>query len=852
VIAPAWWDTVLPRLRGKVNSKMSQFARVSVNISQVSGLFDYLVPLEVREKINIGSLVIVPFGNQRVQGIVLSFPEEPSVQEVKSIEAILEDEPVFTPNQIKLSEWMSQENLSSQSAYLDLMLPAGLSQHADTLLHLVEPRNEANLTPIQSRVVTVLKNRGDLRGRQLDTALPRVNWRVSLPALVKNGIIQTRPVLPPPSVRPKIIRTAQFLKNVDLSIDASVLGRQNTPAGVRRKQVLDFLEKEAIPVNVSWVYAETGANAADLTRLAELGFIQLGETEIWRDPLVNFIPVFTSAPQLTPEQLTVTSHIHKQLMGELPIKPNLLQGVTGSGKTEIYLQAVEETLALGKQAIILVPEISLTPQTVRRFYARFPGKIGLLHSRLSPGERYDTWRRIRSGVLPVVVGPRSALFAPLKELGLIVIDECHDSSYHQEDFEPRYHSVETALAYAKLCGSVLVLGSATPEIESLYQFQRNKWNLLKLPKRVVGPQKTTIGQTGENAAPSTDISYLPLPEIKVVDMRTELAAGNRSALSRVLHEGIAQILAKGEQAILFLNRRGSASYVFCRDCGSVLRCSRCDTQLTYHETESALICHICNYHRLMPKKCPSCGSGNIRQFGMGTKLVLEQFPSARVLRWDADTTKYKGAHDLILEHFSAHRADILIGTQMLSKGLDLPMVTLVGVILADISINLPDFRAAERTFQILTQVAGRAGRSELGGEVIFQTFQPEHYAIQKASAYDFDGFQKLELDYRLKTGYPPFTRLIKIEFRHTNAMTVEHTAVEAGEKLSVWISSMGLNSTSIIGPVPCFYQRKSGEYRWQILLRGPNPKALLREHPLSTWQPPGIEVDIITDPMDLL
>jgi primosomal protein N' (replication factor Y) (superfamily II helicase) len=829
---------------------MHPFARVSVNMPQISGLFDYRVPQELQSEIVAGALVIVPFNAQRVQGIVVSFPVEPSVPELKSIELILESKAVVNTNQINLSEWMSREFLTSQAAALDLMLPAGLSQQADTLYHLVEPGPRTNLPPTQLRVVDVLIKRGDLRGRQLDAALPKVNWRASAGALLKNGLLQSRPVLPPPSVRPKTIRTAQFLKNVDLSIDPGTLGRKDTQVSIRRKHVLDFLEREAIPIGVTWVYAETDAKLADLTTLAEQGLIQLGETQIWRDPLKNFVPVFTKAPQLTPEQTNVMTIIHQQLTGQMPIKPNLIQGVTGSGKTEIYLQAVEETLSMGKQAIILVPEISLTPQTVRRFFARFPGKIGLLHSRLSPGERYDTWHRIRNGDLPIVIGPRSALFAPLNKIGLIVIDECHDGSYHQEETPPRYNSVDTAIEYAALCGAVLILGSATPEIETLYEFQRNKWPIHQLPNRVVGAHHSSLAET------PAEVNYLPMPEIKVIDMRAELVAGNRSALSRVLHSGIADVLARNEQAILFLNRRGSASYVFCRDCGTVVKCPRCNTPLTYHADESALICHICNYRRLMPKKCPACGSTNIRQFGMGTqsleKLIVEQFPAANVLRWDADTTKVKGAHDLILEHFSAHRADILIGTQMLAKGLDLPMVTLVGVILADVSIHLPDFRAGERTFQILTQVAGRAGRSERGGQVILQTFEPEHYAIQKAASYDFEGFQKQELEYRSKTGYPPYSRMVKLEFRDLNAGRAEETATKAGEYLAELIKDKGMTTTDLIGPVPCFYQRKAGFYRWQILLRGPKPKVLLQEHPISGWPIRGVSIDVTTDPIDLL
>ena len=567
------------------------------------------------------------------------------------------------------------------------------------------------------------------------------------------------------------------------------------------------------------MYAETGANAGDLEKLSELGYLQLGETEVWRDPLANLKPVFTTAPELTAEQRLLMDGVHAQIEGKTKREPILIHGVTGSGKTEIYMKAVEEVLAQGKGAFILVPEISLTAQTARRFFARFPGKVGLIHSKLSAGERYDTWRRIRSGVLPIVVGPRSALFSPLPKPGLIVIDECHDHSYHQEDSAPQYHTVAAAMEYAQQTNAVLLLGSATPGIEMLVQFQQRKWPVLSLPNRIAS------SLPGESVTPAT--MPPPLPDIEVVDMREELRNGNRSALSTALKNEIGKVLERGEQTILFLNRRGSSSYVFCRDCGFVMRCSRCNTQYTWHAGSAMLICHTCNNQRQMPKTCPSCGGSNIRQFGMGTesleKLVLEQFPSARTLRWDADTARYKGAHDLILDHFVQHRADILIGTQMLAKGLDLPLVTLVGIVLADLSLHLPDFRAAERTFQLITQVAGRSGRSSLGGKTILQTFEPENYAIRLAAQYNFEEFMKTELDYRKKIGYPPFSRLIRLEFRHSKADILQNQALLAREKLSAWIDEADLRQTDIIGPAPCFYERRSGLYRWQMLLRGTQP-----------------------------
>ncbi|HAE86371.1 MAG TPA: primosomal protein N', partial [Anaerolineaceae bacterium] len=404
------------------------------------------------------------------------------------------------------------------------------------------------------------------------------------------------------------------------------------------------------------------------------------------------------------------------ILGKPESKPVLLHGVTGSGKTEIYLRAVEQVLAQGRQALILVPEISMTPQAVRRYMARFPNQVGLYHSKLSEGELYDTWRRARQGDISVIVGARSALFVPLPHLGLIVLDECDHESYDQTDREPFYHAVETAEAYAQICSANLILGSATPRITQYYKAQRGTWTLLAMPRRILA-HRQAIEQQAVNLhiqlpeLPADEaLLSLDLPPVEVVDMRAELTSGNAHVLSRSLQSALSQVLADNQQAILFLNRKGSATYVFCRECGEAITCPRDLTPLVYHRDRGGLLCHICGYTRKMPTKCPHCGSKQIRQMGIGTErleaLVGKAFPEARILRWDAETTTTKDAHDLILTHFSTHHADILIGTQMLAKGLDLPLVTLVGIVLAEVGLKLPDYRAAERTFQVLTQVSG--------------------------------------------------------------------------------------------------------------------------------------------------
>jgi primosomal protein N' (replication factor Y) len=449
----------------------------------------------------------------------------------------------------------------------------------------------------------------------------------------------------------------------------------------------------------------------------------------------------------------------------------------------------------------------------------------------------------------VVIGPRSALFAPLPNIGLIVVDECHDDSYYQDD-PPFYHGREAAIAYARLAGAVCLMGSATPDITSAYQAAQGQWRYLRLPARILAHRESVQRQVERLGGPlryrplESQAETMELPPVQVVDMRLELQRGQRSIFSQALQDALARVLERKQQAILFLNRRGTATYVFCRDCGHVLKCPRCDMPLTYHSPQEALTCHYCGYQRKMPGACPACKSPRIRQYGTGTERVETEvqalFPSVRTLRWDYESTRKKGAHEVILGHFTAGRADVLIGTQMLAKGLDLPLVTLVGVILADVGLGLPDYRAAERTFQVLTQVAGRAGRSPLGGEVVLQTFQPEHYAIRAAATHSYRDFYRQELEYRRQLGYPPFNHLARLEYRHTRLDEAEAAAKKLAGQLRQWIRDESRSATEVIGPVPCFFSRLSGLYRWQIVLRGPDPASLLRSRNLSDWR---VEVD---------
>ena len=837
------------------------YFQVSVNLPQVSGVFDYHVSQELAGQIQPGCLVVVPFGQQTLQGIILQQVEQPAVPETKPILALLDPMPVVTPLQIELAKEISRASLAPLSVCLDLMLPPGLSQLGDTLYQLEGESLPVaqGFSALQLRLLELLVQRGALRGRQLEAAFPHQEWKKSAQVLIRRGRLSAVPVLPSPSVRPKVVRTVQLSCTPDQA-QASLETLGKGAALARRQAILKFLIGEPMPVEVAWAYAaaEGGGSLADLEYLADKGLVVLGETEVWRDPLDKLEWVAHQAPELTTAQQTawqsLAAGFQNVLAGQFSA-PYLLYGVTGSGKTEIYLRAVAETLRQGRQAIVLVPEIALTPQTVRRFVARFPGQVGLVHSELSPGERYDTWRRARAGLLPVIVGPRSALFMPLPKLGLIVLDECHDDSFYQSEAAPFYHSVQVALSYARQTGSLLLMGSATPGLNLFYRAQREKWNVLRLPDRILAHRQAVHNQMErlgleEGQIPldgQAETASLPQPPVRLVDMRQELKEGNRSIFSRPVQEGLAKVLENGQQAILFLNRRGSSSYIFCRNCGHSLRCPRCDFPLTYHSEGEALTCHMCGYRRQVPHNCPQCGSAAIRQLGIGTEKVESElqamFPQARILRWDAETTRQKGSHDLILSHFSNHHADLLVGTQMLAKGLDLPLVTLVGVVLAEVGLNLPDYRASERVFQLLTQVAGRAGRSPLGGLVILQTFQPEHYVLQAAAKYDFDGFYALELDKRRQIGYPPFCRLARLEFRHLKNEQAEQAALTMAAQLQGWIKQGGHSASEIIGPAPCYFSRLNGYYRWQVILRSPDPAAILRGRALQDWR---IEIDPVS------
>lgn len=541
--------------------------------------------------------------------------------------------------------------------------------------------------------------------------------------------------------------------------------------------------------------ADTGPTP--LKSLETKGLIREIIEEIERTPLKEIIAP-DSPLQLNSEQEKVLQSIEIALDKESS-STFLLHGVTGSGKTEVYLQSIAYAIKRNKEAIVLVPEISLTPQTVERFRKRFGQQIAIWHSNLSAGEKYDQWRKIKKGQIKVVVGARSALFAPLPNLGIIIIDEEHESTYKQEE-NPKYHAREVAQKRMELVNGVLLLGTATPGIETYYRSQSGKYQYLSLTSRI------------ENK---------PLPQVEIVDMRLEMQQGNKRVFSQALIEAIQERLDNKEQTILFLNRRGFSTFVLCRECGLVLSCPNCNVSLIYHSSDSLLKCHYCHYKQQAPDLCPRCSSRYIRYFGTGTQKVEDElsnlFPKARVLRMDADTTTRKDSHTRMLKSFADGEIDILLGTQMIAKGLDFPRVTLVGVVTADTLLNFPDFRAGEKTFQLLTQVAGRAGRGQLLGKVIIQTYCPDHYSIKSAKLHDFIQFYQQEIIHRKELGFPPFSYLAKLVVKGENEKQVIDRAQKAVELLSIF-----REEGEVLGPVPAPLSRVKGQYRWQIIIKSPS------------------------------
>ena len=780
--------------------------------------FTYSIPPSLDPR--IGQLVRVPFGPRKLQGVVFSLSIDPQVGETRDILGISGNGPVLSDIQLRLARWVSSYYMCSLFDAVALMLPPGGRVRQRTYLVLGNAPTAPELSSLTEPEREMLAYLGRNKRVGEDRLLRAVGRgaKAALRRLEASGHVVRSHRQQGSSVGPKLREYAKLSPEAAAELPDRLKDlKRRAP---RQAAVLSRLMKNETPIALAEARKEYGRTA--INALLDKGWLQKESAAIDRDPLAGFSFPQAAPVTLTANQKTAGAEVRAALL-DLSHTPRtfLMEGVTGSGKTEVYLAAVESCLQLRKKAIVLVPEIALTHQTIERFARRFPGQVAVLHSGLSAGERFDQWWKVQWGGCGVVIGSRSAIFAPQKDLGLIVIDEEHEWTYKQHDASPRYHTRDVAARLAELTSSVLVLGSASPDVGSYHEALGGRSRLLRLPARFFenGDRSTRTAADGG------------LASVEVVDMRRELREGHRRVFSRSLLREMGRCLENGFQAILFLNRRGSASYMQCRQCGFGLRCRRCDISMVYHRDVDRLRCHYCGDRRIPPPRCPQCRGFRMAYSGMGTKAVVAElsklYPKEKILRWDRDSAGSPAAHEKLLEQFRSREARVLVGTQMIAKGLHFPSVTLVGVVSADVGLSVPDFRAGERAFQLLSQVAGRSGRGTSEGRVIVQTFQPENYAIKHAAAQDYRHFYDQEIAYRGEQGNPPFSHLIRLLYAHTNSALCEREAKRLSGLLREERDSWGLSDIEILGPTPAHPARLRGHYRWQLVLRGPDPRILL-------------------------
>lgn len=824
---------------------MKSYANIVFPIP-VDSKFSYAIPEGLLEKAKIGVRALAPFGrsDKETEGVIVELTDNPEIENVKEIIDILDDEPFYSGEMLKLTKWMSEYYFSSWGDAIKTATPAGVNIISKRVVNINELQNRdeilselAKSAPLQAQILTTLAWEGKMTIKKLKARLNNQGLYSALSSLESKGYISISTQISAPLIKPVTAHVVRLIKPVPNVIVEMEDIRRKSPKQAQTLEMLIAREDQLTLLSDLAKLVDT--TTASIKSLEKRGYISLEEIEIFRDPLEGELFIESKNLKLNQDQSQALNDIIQSIEKEKH-EIFLLYGVTASGKTEVYMQAIGKMLEKGKGSIVLVPEISLTPQTVFRFASRFGKRVTVLHSKMSLGERYDQWRRIKSGQADIVVGARSAIFAPMPNLGLIVIDEEHETSYKQDD-TPRYHAREVAIKRAEITNAVVVLGSATPSLESFYKATRKEYRLLNLPTR---------------------IDDVKMPPVEVVDMRLELTQKkNRSIFSQSLRSAIEDRLAREEQVILFLNRRGFSTFILCRECGYVAKCRNCDISLTYHSSGESLICHHCNHHERVPQVCPNCKGNYIRHFGTGTQKVEEEthkaFPEASIERMDVDTTTRRGAYKRILEAFKEREIDILIGTQMLAKGLDFPNVTLVGVISADTAINLPDFRAGERTFDLLTQVAGRSGRGQAGGEVIIQTYNPEHYSILSAQDHDYRSFYRQEITNRELLLYPPFSHFARILLRGLSENTTMKTT-EVLESILRSYQEANFPELEILGPSPAPLAKIKNFYRWQILLKSPDPIEIGKLVNMAFEKLPSQitkgEVDVIIDmdPMTIL
>ncbi|MFH0930877.1 MAG: primosomal protein N' [Candidatus Zixiibacteriota bacterium] len=821
---------------------MSEFAAIAFPLP-LRKTFTYSIPENLKEKIKPGQRALVPFGREKKLGFVVSVIPASKVKNTKELLDLIDEEPIITPEILELTRWISEYYYSSWGECLKAALPSELQVRSLLWVYKKESPlldyedKKLKLSSVEIKILNTLEKEKPHNVAFLEKKFGSKGIYSALHSLEKKGKVELYYELSKPKANIK------YEKNFSLKVDSPEEKKlvETYIETVRKKStretfLLELLIKENKELPLKEINQRIKGASQILNRLEKKGLIRSFYREKPREPLWGMNESFTEGFSLNQEQKDILEKLEKALTEE-KYYPFLLYGVTGSGKTQIYIEIIKKVLERNKTALVLVPEISLTPQIIFVFKSVFGEKVGAYHSSLSPGERFDAWRGIKGGKIKVVVGTRSAIFSPLSNLGVIVVDEEQDFSYKQKEPDPKYNARDLALVRGKMNKALVVLGSATPSLESFYNAEKGKYTLLQLNQRV--DQK-------------------PLPQVKIVDLKEERKKGNYAIFSSELSSQMKRKIEKGEQVILFLNRRGFSNFVKCEECGYIFHCPHCDITLNFHRIDFSLRCHYCNYKLKASSLCPECKGSRLAYKGVGTQRIEEEinklFPTVAIRRMDQDTTYRKDSHREILKGFASKDFSLLLGTQMVTKGLDFPDVTLVGVISADTSLDFPDFRARERTFQLLTQVAGRAGRGKLGGEVIFQTYYPEDWTIKLSAEQNFPDFYKREIKEREELLYPPFSRLILIRFQGKEEKKAEKVAESFGVELK---NNLKSNSNEFLGPAPAPLAKIKDDYRFQILIKTRNVRAVTQKIDSILDKGfdknySGVKISIDIDPLEIM
>jgi primosomal protein N' (replication factor Y) (superfamily II helicase) len=823
------------------NSPAPRFAEVALPLP-LRQTFTYSLPFSFRENVKIGARLLVPFGNRQLTGYVVELHQHLSEEiefepeSIKDALELIDEAPLVTDEILKLTQWTADYYSASWGEVLKASLPAGVNATIEQIARITSNgRDElikisgAKLNTTKAQILQTLAENAEVSQRELQKKFGAQAAQRVIRELVKLNWITVFSRTLTTKAKPKRRKAVRLLPTEMHAQSAKNLTEAQA-------KIIDVLIAEDGEIGFTELVERANVSASAVNTLEKRGIVQTFVREVFRNPLENAkLPEITDLI-LTDGQADAFAEIERAIAAG-NYKTFLLHGITGSGKTEIYIRAMKAALELGKSSLMLVPEIALTPVFSRRLRSVFGDEVAILHSSLSTGERFDEWRRIRSGQARIAIGTRSAIFAPLENIGLVIVDEEHDGSYRQQE-SPFYNARDLAVVRANFAGAVAVLGSATPSLETFHNAHSGKYVYLHLPNR---------------------IGNRPLAKAELVDMRQVFQQEGRDAVfSPQLIQAIEETHAKGEQSIILLNRRGFSQFVLCRSCGETIRCQNCDITLTFHKRENALLCHYCGFRARVPKKCPFCDSKFIYFVGEGTEqiedILRRKFSSLRIARIDRDTTQRRRTFEETLMDFAEHKIDMLVGTQMLAKGHDFPNVTLVGVVSVDAGLALPDFRSAERTFQLLTQVAGRAGRGNLQGRVIIQTFYPEHYALQLACAQDYEKFYEQEIEFRKKLAYPPFAALACVTVHHED---YQYAASNAQAFKDCLDAANAERKARVLGVAPAPLARLKGEHRLQILIKAPSRKALreLIDFALHDAQENSCDLRIINveiDPVNLM